>query len=757
LPYENPSRIVQVWSKRRYGRVVYTSSENIRAIEERAHSFAQFATYVEGGSNLIAGDGPESLQVTFVSGNFFTVLGARPLLGRPILPEDDQPGRDQVVVISYALWQSHFGADPQILGKQISLVATPSNAFTAARSPKPYSVIGVMPPIFPFPNRGEILLPIASWNIPPSAILIARLNDNASLSTANAELQTIAAGLASDNAKTNKNLGLSVTTFRDRITEDFSTGLLILLSCVSFLLLLACVNVGNLLIARSWGRQREIAIRETLGATRPRLLRQFLTESVLLALFGGALGLVIASWSKNLLLAIAPGGTPRIDEVALNWPVLGYTLGISLLAGILFGVAPAILVSRVSPLTGIKQTPAGGLATFSSHCPGSLRNALIAAEIALAFLLVTGSALAARSFLRLVNVNMGFSPSHVLTMWVNFGPGSCRKLDACKNAINDVLYRVQSLPGVESAAFGTWRPLSSAFGSSIQIDGRSEPATATFQQITPQYFSAMGIPVLKGRVFNPTDTPSSPRVAIVDAALADRYFAGNPLGKRLSGQFAANAQPTWFEIVGEVGNTRDVSPSVSPGPAFYVPYSQADMMFEHVLIVRTAANPASLTAAIRRQIWAVDKDAPVPGAETMDQIIYEKTAEPRFRTSLLGAFGLLALVLAIIGIYGVTSYSLAQRTYEIGVRIALGAQPRNIARLIFREGSLVAAVGISVGVVASFALTRYLGSLLFEIKPLDPATFLAVAVALLATDLVACYIPARRAMRVDPITAMRCE
>src|SRR5215831_11284315 len=573
LPYPHPDRIMQIWGTSPHGpgKSVYLSARDFEGIEQAQHSFAQVGAYLEGGCcTVFAHGGPESISGSRISGNFFSVLGAQPVLGRPILPADDAPGHEQVAVITYELWQQFFGGDAQIIGKQVSMQGGSAPGIPA----RSFTVVGVMPPLFPFPNFGKIFIPDADWAHEIQRIGIARLKDGVSISQANAELQSIAASLQAEYPQTDKNLNLSVAALRDRITQDHSAGILVLLGAVGFVLILACINLGNLLIARCWFRQGEISVRAALGATRGRIVRQLLTESALLALSGGALGLLVANWSVVLLRAIAPPGTPRLNEVSLDWHVFAYTLAISLLSGIAFGLAPALMIARSGPAAGLKEMRPSSFGTSLSRRPKALRAILIASEIALAFLLVTGATLVARSFLRLSNVDMGFRRDHILTTFVLFSRDTCFNSFSCRNARDEVLQNVAALPGAQTVAFAEWRPLSSIFTTTLQIDGRSDVPTAQDQMITPLYFEALGITLLKGRAFSDSDNASSLPIAIVNEAFAKAYLEGNPIGRRIAPEKDKSGNPIWREVVGEVADTRDMRASRAPWPALYLPYSQ---------------------------------------------------------------------------------------------------------------------------------------------------------------------------------------
>lgn len=704
--------------------------------------------------------GPEGVQATYVSGDFFSVLGAQPLLGRPILPADAEFGHDQVAVLSFDLWQRRYGGDPGIVGKEITLTDLTDQQDSNDSAPKAqlYTVIGVMPSRFPFPNHGDLLLPEASWNRRFGLIAIGRLKHGASIAATNAELHTIAARIAVASPTGHKNFDIFVGSLRDRVSQGYGTELLILLGAVAFVLILACVNVSSLLIARSWARQKEVAIRETLGATRRRLIRQLLSESVLLALLGAAFGLLLAHWGINVLREMAPPYTPRLDEVGLDGFVLAYTLGIALLAGIVFGLAPAMRLTRRGPDQALKEWGPGSLLRFNSRGPQPLRNLLVIGEISLAFVLVVASALVLRSFSNLMNVKLGFRPAHVLAMYVIFSPAIRANPERNKLTMDEVLERTRSLPEVQNSAFGEWLPIGGTMmEGNVQIEGKSVSGPVEQQLVTPGYFSTLGIPLLAGRSFNEGDTgrfagvphksstkspaTSTPPswesgsaadtngtkatqqgtwlVAIVNKAFAKRYFDGKPLGKkfRVSGFLDKPAQA---QIVEEVTDTRDWGLDVGDIPEYYIPFAQSPVIGETTLLVRTAANPMAIAKTVREQVGAVDNDAPVEDMETMNALISQRVADPRFRAILLSTFGALGLLLAVVGVYGLISYAAVQRTHEIGVRMALGAQPRDIVRMVLGEGLLLAFIGIAIGIAAALALTRFLRSLLFEIKPTDP-------------------------------------
>ena len=487
------------------------------------------------------------------------------------------------------------------------------------------------------------------------------------------------------------------------------------------------------------------------------LLRQLLSESILLALIAGLVGMLLGIWGMTLLRALAPPGTPRLDEVSLNGPVLAYTLVLSLFAGISFGLAPALRLTRPALGIALKE---GGTANVFSHRPRSFRSLLVIWEISIAFVLLVGAGLAIRSFNNLTHQKLGYRLNHIFTMYVRFSSSTCSKLDPCKTTIHEVVERVQSLPGVESAAITGVRPFSIALAVPIvNVEGKpdsilSASSQTEFEPITPGYFRTLDISLLAGREFADADNQNSASVAIVNVAMARRDFAGHPIGKHFS---PVGLGPTSLEIVGEVADTRDINPSRSPLAAFYIPLAQAGFIPKTSLVVRTASNPAAIASGVRDQVWSVDKNAPISDLETLEQVMSDKVAEPRFSTFLLSVFGGLGLFLTLIGVYGVISYGVSQRTHEFGVRMALGAQPRDILRMVLGEGMLLTIIGIGTGIVGALALTRFLRSLLFEITPTDPLTFVGVAVLVAAVAFAACYVPSRRALPVDPAIALRHE
>jgi predicted permease len=773
LPYPSFSRLVEISSEKfsgsagsAVGLIEMVAPATALDVEKQCPAFEGLTTYNFGQSYTLTGQfAPELLSGTAVSGNFFTFLGVRPLLGRPILPTDTKPGNGDVAVLSYDLWKGLLGGDPHWIGRRLTL------------NGKPYTVIGVMPPKFNMeasPTHGIWLPRVAAsddatdrasrfWGV------LGRLKPGTTIAKAQVQLNTLGERLAGAYPETDRGWTLLA---RDpfRTESQIKEGLLLLLGAAGFVLLIACVNLSGLLLARGWARQTGVAIRDALGATRLRIIRQFLSESALLALAGGALGLLFSFWAIRVLRMLAEPYTSNITNIQLSVPVLLFTLGVALLAGILFGLAPSLQISARRTRGALKNNLVGALTGSSGRHPRKLRGALVVAEVSLAVILVIGATLVARSFEKLTAVKLGFRTDHILTLGVNFSKPVCNPDNQnsetqCALAINDVLSRVGSLHGVESAAVASGIPgRGAAVGMDLEVEGQmqkigfSEGSPVFERSVSPDYFDAVGMRFVEGKGFTTADIEGRQLVAVVNRDFAKKFLAGRPLGKRVTERKDKVGHPEWMTIVGEVNDSYDVSIGWRVMPELYLPYTQSkDRLAEPTLIVRTAADPTAIAAAVKQQIWAVDRDAPVTGLTTMDQIVSDSFAQPKFQAVLLGSFGLLGLILATVGIYGVISYSVTQRTHEIGVRMTLGARPTNVLRMVIREGMMLAGIGIVAGIGGALALGRVLRSLLFEITPTDPTTFVGVSIAVAFVALLACYIPALRALRVDPMVALRYE
>ena len=770
LPYASPSQLVDLWTvKHLQGSglegTILLSPDIWRKVQAQTPAIAQIAFWTRAEPTLTGEAAPQLIDAARVTSDFFPLMGVKPLAGRPILPPDTQPGAKPVAVVSYAFWRARW-PDP---GTALRQTITLDN--------KMYAVVGVMPPEFTYPistveNGGQgIWLPLVLRPGQKEGDLegysVARLKNGVSIEAANAQLKTVSARMSKTFTG-----WMSGGEFRARALEkslsDLDSALLILLGAVGFVLLIACVNVSGLLLARGWGRQREIAIREALGASRLRIIRQFLTESVLLALAGGALGLVFSYWGVRVLRAVTPVDLPEHGHFDLNANILWFTLGVSLFTGILFGLAPALQASSRRVGAAIRNG-FGSLAGTPSRRPRRLRSALVVFEIALAVILVVGATLVARSFQKLTSVKLGFRTDHIITMDPNFGKSVCdpqnpKDLARCKAVEFDALNRIRQVSGIQSAAIASSVPrLNWGIVVEVKIEGQAHSLSASSGEIignrviSPGYFRTMGIRLLAGRSFTASDIAGSPHVIIVDEAFAKKYLGNNPLDHRIQHDPGTKAPPEWMQIVGVVSTAHDMNPQMGTSGEIYFPAAQVDYFYNASFVARTSANPLAMVPALRRAIWSVDKNAPITDVYSMDQIISDTVAEPRYQAILLGSFGALGLVLAMVGIYGVISYSVTQRTREIGVRMALGAQPGKVLSMVLREGMFLATVGIAIGIGGALALGRVLQSLLFEIKPTDPATFVGVAIALALVALAACYIPARRAMHVDPMVALRYE
>jgi putative ABC transport system permease protein len=762
LPYRDADRIVTVWEVSPEGRHQNsTSRANFRAWQEQTHSFNYMAAFSDQRLNLTGTGEPEELSVQFTTPDFFKILGVEPILGRTFLPEDNNAGQSPVAVLSYGLWQRRFGGQANLVGQPITLNDTA------------YTVIGVMPPSFQFhlkqrsgTGRPAELWTILSMPVGPGANergrflgTVARLKDGVSVDQAAAEMRTIHARLADAEPQFNKNFSAEVLPLREQFFGNVRRPLWLMLGAVGFVLLIACANVANLLLSLATSREKEIALRSALGARRTRIVRQLLTESLLLALLGSVLGLGFAWLGIKALVAISPRDLVSLQTVGLNLTALAWTLGVSILTGIIFGLAPALHISRLNLNDSLKD----GGKSESSQASGSrrLRNALVVSEIALAVVLLASAGLLIRSFLRLQNVDRGFNTDNILTMVVRL-PDRYREDPQVINFFHQTLERVRQLPTVRSAGMVNFLPLYGGMGSStgFKILGQPEPPpgeepTTDVRVVDGGYFGTMGIPLLRGRNFSEAEQTQPKRVILINEALARKYFPNqDPLGQRLDVVMFDDPTPT--EIIGIVGNVRYDTLIDEAPPTVY--FSHSDLTYGFMtLVVRTDGDPTAIAPAIQREIRALDPNQPVSDVRTMNQVMSEWVARSRFNTLLLGLFAGLATLLSAVGIFGVMNYSVALRTRELGLRLAVGAQPRQVLLLVLRQGLLLTVVGVLLGLVAAFALTRLLSGLLFGVTAVDVTTFSSISVLLVVVSLLACYLPARRAMRIDPLSALRYE
>ncbi len=687
------------------------------------------------------------------------MLGISPAKGRGFRPEEDKPGGDLVVLISDGLWQRRFARDPKVIGRTMTLDS------------KDYTIVGVLPADFRFAFFGpttEILAPrvfdLNSLN--PGMVqagvgflnLVARLKPGMNVSTAQADLDRLSAEYRAENPKmpdSDPGLVVHAGNLQDEMVSGVRTAVLVLFAAVSLVLLIACANVASLLLSRALGRKREIAVRMAVGATRGGLIRQLLTESLILALMGGALGAWLSSWGTQALASLAQGTLPRAAEIRVDGGVLLFTLAISVFAGLVFGLMPALQVSRPD-LNMVLRSEGRGSTSGRRH--NALRNLLVVSQVGLSTVLLIGAGLLLRNFVQLSAGSPGFDSHHLLTLGITLPPA--RYPDSARRVtfFHELLQQVRSLPGVQGAAGTTALPVNASRFSMALPDGQpmvplAERPIFNLQQVTPGYAAAMRIPIRFGREFTDRDDAKAPRVVIVNEALARRYWPKqNPVGKHI----LVGRMPGPSEVVGVLGDVPNLAVGTDPQPEIYLPFAQIPSATQN-LIVRTAGDPASVTAAVRARVLALDRDQPVTAVQSMDELLQAGAAQPRFTTYLLGGLSATAFLLSIVGIYGVIAYSVAERTQEMGIRIALGADNRDILRLVLGHGLLLAAAGIALGLAAAFALTRLMSSLLYHVSVTDPMTFVAGPALFAAVALLASYLPARRAMRVDPAIALRAE
>ncbi|HST53135.1 MAG TPA: ABC transporter permease [Pyrinomonadaceae bacterium] len=728
---------------------------------DNAKSFSDVAAFTAFNVNMTGEGEPERLQGMSATPNLFQTLGAQPARGRTFSADEGQVGKNKVVVLSDAFWRRRF-AGLEVVGKNITL-----NGET-------YTIVGVMPPGFEFgrefgPTGPDLWSPLAFTpdQLDPNNMtseflgVVARTKPGASPAQAQAEMDSIAADIRRQYmpGMDASNWGLLVTPFDEFVVGKIRPALLILLGAVLFVLLIACANVANLMLARAAVRQKEIAVRTALGASRWRVVRQLMTESVLLALAGGGLGMLLAMWGVDFLLKFSGGSVPRAGEIGLDRNVVLFTFGVSLLTGLVFGLAPAFQTSRVNLHDTLKE---GGRSGRSGVRRG-VRDALVVVEVLLAVVLLVGAGLLIRSFMQLEQVSPGFEPRGLLTMMVSL-PASKYPADAQRAAfMHQVLEQVRALPGVRSAATITTLPMSGFNQSgSFRIEGKpvaqgQDSPHGDRWMASDDYFETMNIPLVRGRFFDAHDTDDAQSVAIIDEAMARKYWPGeDPVGKRITFE-GTPQQPRWREVVGIVGHVRNQGLEGESRVQYYIPYAQRGGAPNLFLVVRADGDPSSLAPSVRGAIAGVDRDMPVYRVTTMEQVVADSLAQRRFSMFLFGVFALIALVLAVVGLYGVMSYAVAQRTHEIGIRVALGAQDRDVLMMVVGQGMAIVGVGLALGLAGALALTRLMSSLLYGVSATDPATYAGIALLLAAAALVASYIPARRATKVDPMVALRYE
>ncbi len=757
LPYPDAGRLVMVTLNDRGGPIGNTSYADYTDWKERSRSFDQLSAIRSWGGTLTGQGEPEMIEGMRVSASYFRTLGISPALGRDFTAAEDRPDTRFVVILSHSLWQRRFNADPAVIGKPVVLTG---NTFT---------VVGVMPRGFEdflaanFYQRAEVWAPLGYSPADPWACrgcqhlkAVGRVRSDVSLDQARAEMNAISEALVREHPQSYPMPGITITRLQDDFVGALRPALFVLLGAVGFVLLIACANVANLLLARATERQREMAIRAALGASRGRIMRQLLTESVTLSMLGAGLGLLLSAWGTELLTALSPATMFKLQEVRMDGRVLGFTLAISILTGLLFGLAPALHAARPEVQLALSEGGRGS----SGKGQRRLRGLLVVTEVALALVLLIGAGLLVRSFTRLLDVTPGFESGNLLTMMVPANGPRYEKDEQVRAFYQEAIKRIERLPGVEAAGIVSNLPLGGNMDKSglhIEEKPLANPADAPSAErysISPDYLRAMRIPVLRGRGFTDQDGANAPLVALINQTLARQVWPNeDPIGKRIRLGSIENPLRT---IVGVVGDVNHYGLDTPPDLQAYVPHAQwtdSYMLFA----VRTANDPTAIADAARREVWSVDKDIPVYQVATMERLVASSVAQRRFTLVLLGVFAGVALLVAAIGIYSVMSYSVTNRTNEIGIRMALGAGAGDVFRLVVGQGMKLAAAGVATGLIAAFALTRLMTGLLFGVSASDPLTFAGVGLLLALVAFVACWIPARRATKVDPMTALRCE
>lgn len=751
LPYRDPDRLISVYGTRNRSTQGSVGPTDFLDYRSQNKTFEQFAA---SGSmmlpmNLTGSGEPERLNASIITGNYFDTFGVRPALGRGFSLENEKTGQDHVTVLSHAFWQTRFGGDPNIVNKTINLDG------------KAYEVLGVMPAEVVLPQPAQLWVPI-NFDADPEMKMrnarflrgIGRLKEGVTLDQAQTDTDLIAAQLEQQYPDSNTGWSLRLIPLREILVGGSRTMLFILFGAVGFVLLIACANVANLLLVRAAARQKEIAMRTALGASRLRIIRQMITESLLLAIFGGALGALLAVAGVKLLVSLGEDNIPRTANVKIDATVLAFTLLISLATGLLFGLAPAIRTMKENLVDALKDGIRGG---SEATVKNRTRSLLVVFESAIAVMLLIAAGLLIRSLVALQNVDPGFDPNNVLTLRVDLPRQKYNTPEKASNFFEQLETRVAGLPGVEAVGLITDLPLSGeARDMPYRVEGRpatSDIAFVDFRRVNKNYFSAMRIPLRRGRNFTEQEVRQSDKAIVVSQAFVDSVFPNEEaLGKRLIIWSGIRNEP--YEIIGIVGDTRYQSLQGEPSATMYVP--TRELLFVN-LVIRTQGDPLSLVGGVRKEVNALDPDQPIAAIRPMTEWVAMSAAGARYRTTLLGLFALLAMILAATGIYGVMSYSVAQRTQEIGVRMALGARPLDVLKLVVRQGMMLVLIGVIVGLAGALALTRVMSSLLFGVTERDPITFVAVAALLIVVAFISCFVPAHRATRIDPLIALRCE
>jgi putative ABC transport system permease protein len=767
LPYKQPDRLVSLWSNvPAYGR--WRVSPGTFFDWKKQNTVFEDMTTFGANTLTLTGDGePEQLTGARVSSGYFAVVGVDPILGRAFLPEEYETRKVQVVILGHAFWQRRYAGDKSIINRNITLDGTP------------YTVVGVMPPgIYPawpttsghltFDQQQQFWTPMSftpQWAAVRSAHVfgvVARLKSGVSLEQATTEMNTIAARLGQEHTE-NRGEGVIVSPFMNEVVGNVRPALFTLLGAVGLVLLISCANVAGLLLAQHAGRSKEIAIRAALGAGRQRLVRQFFIEGLLLSFFGTAIGLGIAALGTKVLLQFVPRGIPRLAQVSLDWRVLGFTMLLSLGTCLIFGLVPAWHASKPDLHTALEQS---GRTSGPGASRLRFRQLLVVFQVSIAVMLVIGAGLLIKSFWMLQRVDSGFNAEGVLTASITLPASKYAEPAQINNFHEQLLERVSAVPGVKSATIAYDHPLQSSWIDSFQIEGRVAPAddkslSASFMPVGPDYFDTVGVRMVAGRKFTPQDDQDHPGVAIVNESFVKHYFPNeDPLGRRMRpsppGRIWKNQRLTSFEIVGVVHDVKFAGLDAPSEPAYYLPASQAPLQ-DMMMLVRTTTDPLSVVGAVRQAVLSIDPNQPISDVKTLQKIVDDSIAQRRLNMLLMGLFGGLAMLLSAVGIYGLLSYAVTQRTQEMGIRMALGAQISDVLKLVLRQGMMLALAGEVIGLIAALALTRMIRGLLFGVTPNDAMTFVVVAGVLAVVALLACYLPARRATKVDPLVALRYE
>jgi putative ABC transport system permease protein len=762
LPYPNSEQLVMVW-----GKLPVNGLEKLNAsagefvdYRDRSQAFSSVAVYASAGRNLTGANQPERVSVTFVSSDFFSVLGVDSLHGRTFFDEENQPGRDEVVVLSYSIWQRLFGGDKNVVGQTITLDG------------RSHTVVGIMPADFQFPDtETAIWKPIAFTADDVSANsrgshyldLIARMKPGISIEQAKADVSSIAAQMQKEypgNYKADSGWGANVVSLHEEMVGDVRLMLLVLFVTVVFVLLIACANVANLLLTLAVSRQREIAIRSVLGAGRWRTIRQLLMESLVMSFIGGVFGILLALWGTDLLTSFGPESLPRLNEIRVDGRVIAFTFGISILTGLIFGIVPALQTSKLNLNESLKES-SNKMTEGRNRL--RFRGSLVASQIALALVLLVGTGLLFKSLFKLQQVDTGINPKNVLSLRISLPQSKYREPQKQRAFFDRLISQTQELPNVESTGIVNFLPLSgSGSQRNISVEGKPEnPVNAETRISNPDYFKAIGIELLQGRLYDEHDRENTTYVTVVNETFTRVFFPEeDPMGKRVK-MGGADSPFRWLTIIGIIKDVKHRGLDVEARPEMYIPYLQPPLPNWNVqsmfLAVRTGDEPQNLIPFLRNAVQEIDKEQPIYNISTMQGLLAKSTASRRFNLMLIGSFSALALLLATIGIYGVMSFTVTQRTQEIGIRVALGAQSRDVTMMVIKQGITFVLIGVAAGIGASFALTRLIENLLFKVSTTDIMTFSVVSIFLTGVALLACFVPARRAAKTDPMVALRYE